>query len=87
MVAALHGRPLPTDVIDQVPAARAQIVVTLCLRAGAVLEHGDERLFELAVKDAKLRDAGATGWWREALAGQQLPPLTGRPVKAANRRR
>lgn len=63
----LHGEPLPTDVIDQIPAGRAQAVVGVCLRAGARLEHGDEALFAKAVADARHRDAGATGWWREAL--------------------
>ena len=86
MAAALAGRRLATDVVDQVPPGRAQIVVALCLRAGARLEHGDETLFALAVKDARMRDAGATGWWREALAGQ-LPAVAPRAVKATNTRR
>jgi hypothetical protein len=84
MVAALHGRPLLTDVIDQVPAGQAQIVVALCLRAGGRLEHGDEALFQLAVKDAMLHDPAATGWWREALAGRL--PAAARPAKATNTR-
>ncbi len=79
MVATLNNRMLPTDVIDQIPPGRAQIVVALCLRAGARLEHGTGALFELAVKDARVRDAGATGWWREALDGQ-LPVTRMKPT-------
>jgi hypothetical protein len=67
MTAALAGLPLPTAAIDQLTPGRAAIVVGLCLRAGARMQDGDEQMFMQAVQDARHVDAGATGWWRQAL--------------------
>jgi len=64
MLAALTGRPLLTDLVDQLTPGRARLVVGLALAAGARLEHGDQALFERAIGDA---GPGATGWWRQAL--------------------
>lgn len=67
LIAARQGRRLPTDVIDQLPPWRAQLVVGVCLAAEADLQDGTPELFAHAVAEAARRDAGATGWWRQAL--------------------
>lgn len=84
MVATLAGGVLLTDLVDQLPPNRAQIVVALCLLAGGRLERGDETLFTLAAEEARLRGVDAAGWWREAL-GEPAPAR--RPGKATNMRR
>lgn len=72
LTAAIAGRPLPTDVIDQLPPFRARLVVTVCLRAGARLQHGTPDQFDQAAVTAGHTDPGGGGWWRAALG---LPPI------------
>ena len=69
----IDGKPLRTDTIDQVPPWRARMIVQVCLRAGAQLEHGDPVTFDLAAREAGRQDASQSGWWRRALGMDPRP--------------
>ncbi len=87
LCAAYDGRPLPTDSIDVLTPWQAKLVVSVCARAGAVLEHGDvEEL--LAAAEAAHRTAPlAKGWWRAALGDGAAPAPQVQPPRARPRNR
>lgn len=67
LIATIDRTPLRTDAVDQLPPWRARMIVTVCLRAGAVLEHGDPEMFDRAACAAGRANTHAAGWWRAAL--------------------
>jgi hypothetical protein len=71
LLAAVDKTPLRTSTIDRLPPWRARLVVTVALRAGATLEHGDADRFDRAACAAGRQSAGQANWWSAALG---LPP-------------
>ncbi len=77
--AGMHGWPIPTDAIDQLPPWRAALHVGVALAAGAPLEHGTVDDLKAA---ASSRAGTGPGWWRAYL---QLEPGRRRPAPAGAR--